>query len=298
MVSPQEIKMKSLIINADDMGVSGAVNDAVIALYKASAITGTSVIAPGSAFSGACRLLRENGIEEVGAHLTLTGNFRPLSPPGAEIRNLLTEQGFFPSGYLELVPRSFFARVRRAALKDELSRQIEKIRREGFTVTHIDSHEHVHMLPGILDITLELCSEFSVPYLRFPAENPAVSRKRFAVKDLIRQSALSFFSAIAEKKISRAGICFNSAFLGHFHSGRLNEDILSFMADKIAEGITELAVHPADNSPELFKEFPWYKNGPAEMKALMSGKWQDKLKALGIKLVSHRTASENFSSGL
>jgi chitin disaccharide deacetylase len=284
--------MKTLIINADDMGVSPHVNRAIVALYKASAITGTSIISPGEAFAEACCSLKENGIEEVGAHLTLTGNFRPVTLKGEGMKSFMARNGRFPKNYILFALGVFLGKIGRKELKNELIAQIEKVLEQGLTLTHLDSHEHVHMLPEVWEIALELCAEFSIPYIRIPLETLPSNGSGSGVKDVIRSRALRFFSKSAHKRLSGTSVRVNDMFLGHVHSGKLNGDVLSFMADNIAEGITELAIHPADNSPELFKEFPWYRNGPAEIKALMSEKWKNKLNEQGVTTATHSEAFE------
>jgi len=298
MAASQARKMKILIINADDMGVSQAVNNAVISLYKASAITGTSVIAVGDAFPEACRLLRDNGIKEAGVHITLTGKFKPVTFENPEIKGLLSKQGYFPRDYFFLSSKCSLGKIKKQALRAEMYAQIEKVKREGLTVTHLDGHEHVHMMPWVLDIALELCVEFSIPYIRIPVESPLVFRISFKVKDLIRYGALKLFSIKAKRKVPKVAVCSNSAFLGHFHSGRLNRKILLSLADTITDGITELAVHPSENSPLFFKSFPWYRNGTVEVEALKSEEWKDKLNSLGISPISHSKASENSRNAL
>jgi chitin disaccharide deacetylase len=187
-----------------------------------------------------------------------------------------------------------FGKVKKQALKEEISAQIDKLKKEGLVVTHLDSHEHVHLMPQVLDIALESCAEFSIPYIRFPRENLFVSRVSFKVKDLLRCMALRVFSVFARQTIMKFPLCHNSAFLGHFHSGRLNREILSFMADNIAEGTTELAVHPAVHSSDFLKDFPWYSNAAAEMDELMSEEWKKKLDSLNINPISHSEAVEQF----
>ena len=284
--------MKTLIINADDMGVSPAVNDAIIRLYQTESITGTSIIAVGTAFSEACRALRDNEIREVGVHLTLTGKFRPVTSETKGMKNFLTKEGYFPPDYVSLAAKLYLGKIKKQTLRDELYSQIEKIREEGFTITHLDSHEHIHVLPGILDTVLELCAEFEIPYIRLPRENPFVCRKSFNCKDLIRYAALRLFSSSAARKISKTSLSFNTSFLGHFHSGRLNNEILSFMAENITDGTTELAVHPAVHSLEFLKNSPWYKNAQTEMNELTKEAWKTTLKTKNITPTPHSKATK------
>jgi chitin disaccharide deacetylase len=282
---------KYLIISADDMGASACINDAIIALFKASAITGTSLVANGPAFTESCRMLRDNGINEAGAHLTLTENYPPVNPNTRKIKGFVNKKGYFPSGYMNLALKISSGKIGKQALYDELRLQVEKVKQEGFILTHIDSHEYVHMLPWLWQITLKLCEEFSIPYIRIPNEGMGVVEKDFQLRDIVRSRALWFFSKNAHKRIKDTGLVSSNAFLGHFHSGRLDSDILSFMAEHIKEGITELVVHPAFYSEDFLKDFPFYKNSPNEIKALMSDEWKGKLKSLGITLISHSDAN-------
>lgn len=281
---------KFLIISADDMGAAACINDAIISLFKASAITGTSLVANGPAFIEGCRMLRDNGINQAGAHLTLTENYRPVNPQTYNVKGFLTKQGYFPCGYMDLGAKLFLGKIEKQALKDELRLQVEKVKGEGFTITHLDSHEYVYMLPQVWEIALELCKEFSIPYIRIPNECLGVARKNFNLKDLCRSRALWMFSKSAHKKIENTGLVSNNNYLGHFHSGRIDEDILSFMAENIKEGITELVVHPAFRSEEFLKDFPFYENSPNEIKALTSDEWKQKLASLDITLISHADA--------
>jgi len=181
----------------------------------------------------------------------------------------------------------YFGKITAKDLKNELSAQIQKLKSEGFVITHLDSHEHVHMLPWVLETVLELCVEFFIPYIRLPLESPRVPSISFNVKDLIRHKALRFFACKAQERIPKLALCSNDVFLGHFHSGRIDINILLLMADNITDGITELAVHPSINSNELSNELSWYRNGSVEMEALMSQEWQNKLKHLDISLIPH-----------
>lgn len=277
--------MKKLIINADDAGLSSAINEAVKQCFTEGVITGTSLISCGEAFDDACNALSEINKREAGVHLTLTGGFRPCTKTSSEVATLL-EKGRFVSGYPGFMAKYYKHLVRPEHLYLELANQIQKVIDSGFTVTHLDSHEHVHMFPEVLKIVLTLAKEHAIPYLRFPLENSGLISMKFSVKDLVRHAGLKVFALGAKKRIQTSGIKYNDNFLGHFHSGRLDECIMDFMIRSMPEGINELAVHPAVKSPELLDESPWHKNAEKEMDVLMGGKWKKRLAEEGIDLIS------------
>ena len=102
----------------------------------------------------------------------------------------------------------------------------------------------------------------------------------------MRHAGLKAFALGAKKRIQTSGVNHNDNFLGHFHSGRLDERIMDFMMRSLPEGINELAVHLAVKSQELLDESPWHKNAEKEMDVLMGGKWKKSLNEEGIELIS------------
>jgi len=279
--------MKRLIVNADDVGFSAAVNQAAKKCYEAGAITGVSVMAGGACFDEAADMLRAIGKTEVGAHLTLTGKAAPCAGDRSLIRTLLDAGGGFVPGYARLAARCIGRRIEPEEMYAELSAQIKKIKAAGLRVTHLDSHEHVHMLPPVLVMTLLLAKEFNIPYVRFPRERYGVVTYGFRLKDLVRHSALRLFAHCGWEAMEKEEAGHNDSFLGHFHAGRLDDGILCSMIKGLSDGLTELAVHPAADAPVFIAEHPWYGNAPAELDALLNGRWRDLAASKGVQLVAH-----------
>ncbi|MFC1480070.1 carbohydrate deacetylase [Candidatus Omnitrophota bacterium] len=279
--------MKSLIVNADDVGFSDAINEAAKDCYLAGAITGVSVLACGRRFQEACAMLRDLGKTEVGVHLTLTGNLPPCTEQRLEVRTLLRDKDLFVGNYWGFMALYFRKKLEAGQIHLELANQIRRVKDEGLNVTHLDSHEHIHMFPEVLKITRALAEEFDVPYIRLPLEEVGVIRKRFLLKDLLRHAGLKAFGLTSKGILSGAQVKCNDFFLGHFHSGRIDDDILIFMMENLADGITELAVHPAVMSRELLEESPWHRNAQKELETIIDGRWRKRIGAGGIRLVSH-----------
>ncbi len=282
--------MKSLIVNVDDVGLSDAINEAVKACYRRGAITGVSVMPCGARFTEAANMLRNLGKVEVGVHLTLAGRFSPCTEDISAISTLLRANGEFSRDYKSFGTRYFLRRIKSHQVYLELANQIKRVMAEGLTITHLDSHEHIHMFPEIFRITLRLAAEFGIPYIRIPLEHIKMIRKKLPPKDLLRHAALRMFTSGAKKIISRTRLKCNDAFLGHTHAGRIDDDILCFMVDNLEDGICELAVHPGIQSPELVEESPWHRNAPAELDTLLNGRWRAHAESRNVRLVSHKEA--------
>lgn len=279
--------MKTLIINADDAGVSDIVNEGIVKCYQAGALTGVSVMACGRRFREAARMLKDVGAVEVGAHLTLTGGFMPCTQDHAGIKSFIGDNGAFLRGYKQFAARYITGRVKKEHVYREFSAQIETIEREGLKVTHLDSHEHVHLFPAVLDCVIKLAGDRGLRYVRVPAENSGMLLKRFSLADVVRHAALKPLAVRAASRLRKAGLVCNDAFWGHVHSGRLDDQLLCEIIDYLTEGVNEIAVHPSVFSRALLEESPGTVNSVNEMKALIEGAWRAKAEKTGIALASH-----------
>ena len=76
---PSERMMK-VIINADDFGLNGNVNDSILELISRRRITSATLISNAPAVEHAIKMIRRNGHHcSFGVHLNLT-QFEPLTP--------------------------------------------------------------------------------------------------------------------------------------------------------------------------------------------------------------------------
>jgi len=130
-----------LTINADDFGLSSAVNDTIIRAFEMGIIDHTSAIANAPLFADACRLAVEKGFENrVGVHFNITEG-RAISSKIAEISSFCTKDGIFTYRHNA---KLFFSRREMEAIAAECEDQILRFHEQGLHPTHLDSHQHVH----------------------------------------------------------------------------------------------------------------------------------------------------------
>jgi predicted glycoside hydrolase/deacetylase ChbG (UPF0249 family) len=179
-----------MIINADDFGYSSAVNQAVLQAFDDGLVSSATIMANMSAFEEACALAHERHLlAHVGAHIVLSEG-EPLSERIKRCRRFCDAMGRFSrSGGRAL----WLSRVERDAVSAELRAQIERCRREGLPVTHLDSHHHVHNEPAIGAIVTGLARELGVPYVRLARNcGPGMTVPRRLYKRYVnRQVALA-----------------------------------------------------------------------------------------------------------
>jgi len=161
----------NLIINADDFGLDERISRAISRCLDEGLINSFSVFPFADAFHD--RLLREiiarHPAAKVGVHLSLIGPTAG-APQDVTFGEFREHAGHFRDFLaLYLTGRYPASRVR-----GEWRRQIEFV--GGYLggagrVSHLDSHQHLHILPGLWPAALSLRKEYGIPRLRVPYES-------------------------------------------------------------------------------------------------------------------------------
>src|ERR1700728_5449557 len=105
----------------------------------------------------------------VGCHLVLTGGNSVA--PKEKISSLADSEGRLPLSLAALVTRLSLGSVRTQDIETELSAQLEKIRRAGIDLTHVDTHKHTHVHPRVMAAVGRVAGKFGITRVRNPIEN-------------------------------------------------------------------------------------------------------------------------------
>jgi len=156
--------MSNLIINADDFGISKAVNYAIMAAMDSTICTDTTLLANFDESENAANLaISMNRTDRVGIHLNLTEGF-PLS---LKIRNeprFCNQEGYFHNKKLKRI--ALLSKSEKIAVQEELTSQIRLCRKFGIPISHADSHNHIHEEPGLCLLIMDILKNENIPYLR------------------------------------------------------------------------------------------------------------------------------------
>ena len=137
-----------VIINADDLGINGAVNARVFDLMGRRKLTSATVLANGPELESAVTESAQHPDCSFGVHLNIT-EFRPLTRNPA-LEPILDREGQFAGK--EVVRRARMTGTLRKAIHDEWAAQVMKARALGLRVSHLDSHEFIHTVPSLLPV--------------------------------------------------------------------------------------------------------------------------------------------------
>ena len=163
--------MKSLIVNADDFGLTTGVSRGILEAHHRGIVTSTTLLANRPIPEDLLAELKASPLG-VGLHLNLTHG-APISPAD-EVPSLVDGEGKLirDAGKVAVA-----ARPEEAAL--ELRAQAAMfVRLMGRTPTHLDSHHHVGRHSPILECLLDLAEELGIPMRSQDAEVRRAARSR------------------------------------------------------------------------------------------------------------------------
>jgi chitin disaccharide deacetylase len=164
-----------LIVNGDDLGINEIFTDATLDAYLKGAISSTSIIVPGNDVERTVKLLKEHPNLPVGIHLTLTGNWKPLTS-GASLRNA--------SGLMWNTSDEAAQNVVPAEAEAEWDAQIKKILDAGIEVTHLDSHMGCYFqTQELFNTAFKLAKKYKIPLINYSSNEqiPPDEKKFFLV---------------------------------------------------------------------------------------------------------------------
>ena len=148
-----------IIVNADDLGISQQVNQAIFRLIAARQITSATVMANGPAINHALLLAKQFPAGRFGVHLNIS-EFQPLYASSA---SLLNSSGVMSRRHIEAAsPTPLFLRTTYL----EFCSQIESLLNRGLRLTHIDSHHHVHTLPKLFPVLKAVQKRYGIRVVR------------------------------------------------------------------------------------------------------------------------------------
>ncbi|MBN2031173.1 ChbG/HpnK family deacetylase [bacterium] len=233
--------MGKLIIHADDFGLTKQVNEGIIQAHTKGIVTSASIMANGSSFEHAVELYRLSPTLDIGIHLNLIEELPILEKD--RIKSLVDEDGKLHRDQRIFVKKYLRRKICLKEVEDELEMQIQKVMDSGIKPSHIDSHQHLHMLPGILSVTLKLMKRYDILAVRLPCETIRFKTimSSVSISRVIQLMILNFLSL----KVKRLSLLGADHFSGFLYSGKINHRNLEALLDNLPQdGVCELMCHP------------------------------------------------------
>lgn len=244
--------------NADDFGLHRDIDRGIARCVEAGRVTGFSICANGGAIDWT--LARElSWAADAGVHVTLVGE------------RWLTRPLHF-ANWARLVPWLLLP-GRRAMLDLEIAAQIDSIASRDVAIRHLDSHQHVHVMPILWPACVAAATRAKIARVRVPfAFDRRIAKQSPAGRVLQRLSE--------RRAAADAWPCIGVAAAGH-------NDVEILRRELAASGgrDVELVAHPAIDTPELRSRYGgWRFDWTRETEALLSDEWGDAVARLGYRI--------------
>jgi chitin disaccharide deacetylase len=276
---------KLLIVNADDCALHPAVNQAVIQAHQEGILTSCSILAGAAAFDDAVIRLKAVPSLGVGVHLCLVDQ-SPVLPP-SDIPSLVDRTGRLPRSYSKFILKSCLMRMKPDEIRRELFAQVAKVVDSGLKITHLDGHQHLHILPGIVPIVADIGRAFGIRCIRVPKENLTIKAAQPSCTRNLQRLWLNSISTKALDSFAREGLISTDHFFGFSYGGNLNEKIWNELIPILPFGSTEVMSHPGIDNAILSKATGWNYHWADEFRALCRPELKASLNAHGIRLINY-----------
>lgn len=154
---------KLVIIHADDLAETHAVNAAAMKAFDAGAINSASIMVPCPWFPEMADYAKSHPKADLGLHLTLTAErvyyrWGPVAP-GDKVPSLIDANGYFHHDWDQhpvINPRD---------VETEVRAQIERALAMGVRPTHLDSHQYRLIMSGkdLFDVMVRVGHDYHLP---------------------------------------------------------------------------------------------------------------------------------------
>ncbi|MBP9822433.1 MAG: ChbG/HpnK family deacetylase [Candidatus Pacebacteria bacterium] len=245
--------MAKIRIIADDLGLNERVNEGILIALKSGWISGASLMPAGDAFFDAVKLIKESPQFDIGVHVVLVEE-TPLSKK-EDITTLVGKNGFLHKDHRVFFIRYVLGLVDINDIEKESRLQIKRCLDSGVTPKFINSHQHLHLLPKVLDVFIKLAKEYDIPYIRIVNEPFGASG---GIVRRVQSLVLRSFSHFAYSKIDRNGLKRNDLFVGFLNAGGITSGDINFAKELSytrPTKIIEVGCHPGFENDELRERY-------------------------------------------
>jgi predicted glycoside hydrolase/deacetylase ChbG (UPF0249 family) len=265
-----------VVVNADDLGLHPRIDEGILRGHAEGVVSSATVLATGRNVSEAVARARAQKLP-LGVHLCVTTHLEAAAP-SSEVR-WLAPGGRFRKDWQEFAAAWMGQLIPAEEVVLEMKAQVERVRAMGVDVDHLDTHQHLHLLPGMRRLVEALAVELGLP-LRWPYERPSV-RWLLRPKAALKTALLTTMA-----RVRRPGEARRVRSWGVFESGSLNERRLLRILANLKAGNHEIVCHPG-LTPTMVSEDPhWRYEWETEFAAVCSPRVRALIRERGIELCS------------
>lgn len=284
-------ELRRIIINADDFGLSSAVNEAVLHASETGILSSATLMVNMPGFIEAAKATSIHHRLGVGVHLNLLRG-KPVSDPST-IHTILDDRGFFLGNISALWKRFLISAIDPEHIERELAAQVALVMEHGIRPTHLDSEKHLHLfLPQLWEPVCRIAASFNIPCVRVVREPISFFGlpRRPMLKQLFKTAAINWRSQGFARLARRQGLRFVDTFFGIAMSGQMTTGVYRSLFNRIQGSSCEVMCHPAEtpDAASLANQTSWLDPRRVdEYRALVDPSTKEALIESKIKLINY-----------
>lgn len=223
---------KLIVVHADDLGETHAVNAAAIKALQAGTINSASLMVACPWFPEMADYAKSHPEADLGLHLTLTSErvyyrWGPVAPAD-KVPSLVDENGYFHHDWDHVRP------IDAKDVEIELRAQVERALSMGVRPTHLDSHQYRLIMSGkdLFDAMLRVAHDYKLPVFvtrDWFADHPYLEAA-LAPSDLVLDHTVTIEPDVPPEKWA---------------------DFYLTALKNLKPGVTEFVIHPGFDDEEL-----------------------------------------------
>ena len=286
-------RVRRLIVNADDFGLTQGVNRAIVEGHCHGVVTSSTLMANGQAFDDAIDRTKSASRLSVGCHVVLVDGVPSLeAQQTATLSDKKFGDGRFYASLNSFALRAVSGRIDADEIEAEVTAQIRKLQAAGIAVSHLDTHKHTHIFPQVLRPLLRAAHACGVRSVRNPfgpvrfsilAKYPRLW-KRYSQVAILNRLGWRF-----QKSVAEARMLTTDGTVGIVATGAMDTYLFGSIVESLPEGTWELVCHPGYNDAELGRVRTRLRESRAEeLRVLTSPEAREIVGRTGVQLISYR----------
>jgi chitin disaccharide deacetylase len=286
-------RVRRLIINADDFGLTQGVNRAIVEAHGHGVVTSSTLMANGQAFDDAAERAKHESRLSVGCHVVLVDGIPVLDAQQTPtLSNKKFPDGRFYQSLNSFALRAVGGRIDADEIEAEVTAQIRKLQAAGIAVSHLDTHKHTHIFPQVLRPLLRAARACGVRAVRNPfgpvrfsilAKYPGLWKRASQV------TVLNRLGGRFRKTVAEAGMLTTDGTVGIVATGAMDTYLFGSIVENLPEGTWELVCHPGYNDADLERIKTRLRvSRTEELQVLTSPEAHEILGKSGVRLISYR----------
>ena len=275
-----------VIFHGDDFGLTSGINQGIIRAFKEGLLSSTSLIAGGEAAEEAISLAKHNPGLDMGVHLILCDE--PPLLRSEHLSSIISSGSRFPSRNY-ILKAIFSGKIDYRQVEAEWRAQVEKALNAGVWISHLDSHQFVHLFPGLLSVCLKIVKKYGIPFVRGSIDDPASLETGFT--RLIQWAGLTAWtrSFVSHSLPRNVRVLPSMGFLAA--GGKLRREallkILGALRSKKSVRAVEVILHPGTGDAHTSNRYShWGYDWKKDLDLLTDGALEKDLALRGMKTTS------------